>query len=162
MPISEIGRPKPSRGRLKRPQRGAEHGFTLVELMIVLTILGLMSAAVIIGLPDTRGSLTGEAERFAARANAAHELAIMDARAVSIQISRSGYGFAQRDKREWKPLNAQPFTKYSWDEGTQAAGAGRIIFDSTGSAEPAEVTLVRDDDRVTVSIGHDGRIDVRA
>jgi len=143
-------------------RRSAERGFTLVELMIVLTILGLMSAAVVIGLPDTRGSLTAEAERFAARANAAQELAIMDARAISIQVSRSGYGFAQRDKREWKPLNARPFTNYSWSEGTQTAGASRIVFDSTGSAEPAEVTLVRDDDRVSISIGHDGRIDVRA
>ncbi|MDB5704285.1 MAG: ral secretion pathway protein GspH, partial [Sphingomonas bacterium] len=40
-------------------------GFTLVELMIVITIIGLASAAVVWALPDPRGRLRDEATHFA-------------------------------------------------------------------------------------------------
>ena len=47
--------------------RVAEGGFTLIELLVALTILGLMSAVVVLAIPDPRGRLVDEAERFAAR-----------------------------------------------------------------------------------------------
>ena len=43
-------------------------GFTLIELMIVVTIIGLASAVVVLALPDPRGRLRDEAAQFAARA----------------------------------------------------------------------------------------------
>lgn len=153
MPISAIGRAR-------------QRGFTLVELLIVLTIIGLMSAAVVIAIPDQRGSLVSEAERFAARANAAQERAVMDARPMAIRVTDAGYGFDRRDKGQWQALNAKPFIDYSWSEGTRAAvgqqGVARIVFDTTGTAEPLRLLLVREEEQVLVEIGHDGRIDVAA
>lgn len=35
----------------------AERGFTLVELLVTLVILGLASAAVVLAMPDPRGEL---------------------------------------------------------------------------------------------------------
>ena len=141
-----------------------ESGFTLVELLIVLTIVGLMSAAVVIAMPDQRGSLVSEAERFAARANAAQERAVMDARPMAVRVTDAGYGFDRRERGEWQALNAKPFADYSWSEGTRAAvgqqGIARIVFDTTGTAEPLRLLLVREEEQVLVEIGHDGRIDV--
>ena len=139
-------------------------GFTLVELLIVLTIIGLMSAAVVIAMPDPRGSLTAEAERFAARAKAAQDRAVIDSRAMAVRVTGAGYGFDRRTRREWEALDAKPFTDYRWAEGVQAAvggsGATRIVFDSTGMAEPATVTLQREGEQVAVTIAQDGKIDV--
>jgi general secretion pathway protein H len=139
-------------------------GFTLVELLIVLTILGIMSAAVILALPDSRGSLGAEAERFAARAAAAQERAVMDARAVAIRVTGTGYGFDRRIKGEWEALNAEPFVDRVWGEGVSAStgpqGGQRIIFDSTGAAEPFSLALMREYERVTIEIGPDGSVNV--
>jgi general secretion pathway protein H len=143
-----------------------ERGFTLLELLIVLTIFGLMSAAVIIAMPDPRGSLAAEAERFAARAKAAQDRAVIDSRAMAVRVTAAGYGFDRRTRREWEALNARPFVEYQWGEGVQAAVGGgetsRIVFDSTGMADPATVTLARDGEQVVVTIAQDGKIDVDA
>ena len=138
------------------------NGFTLVELLIVLAIIGLMSAVVVLSIPDPRGSLVQEAERFAARAKAAQERAVMDARATSVRVTGAGYGFDERQRSQWRAMGPNQ----QWTEGTAVAlggeGAARIVFDSTGAAEPARVVLSREGEQVTVDIRHDGSIHVGA
>jgi general secretion pathway protein H len=125
----------------------------------------MMSAAVMLAIPDPRGSLTQEAERFAARVNAAQERAIMDAKAVSVRVTDIGYGFDRRERSGWTAMTVEPFADRRWVEGTTAAvggaAAARIVFDSTGAAEPAQLVLRRADEQVVVDIRYDGSIDVR-
>ncbi|MGS1017114.1 GspH/FimT family pseudopilin [Allosphingosinicella humi] len=144
-------------------RRSAEHGFTLVELLIVMTLIGLLSVAVVIAMPDPRGNLVDEAERFAARAKAAQDSAILDGTSMAIRVTQAGYGFDRRDKGAWRPLAAKPFVDTAWDEGAEAAvgdGVMRIVFDPTGIAEPAQVTLMRGDEQAVVAFDQDGGIDV--
>lgn len=145
-------------------RRERTHGFTLVELIVVLAIIGLVSSTVVLAMPDPRGDLRRDAERFAARARAAQDKAIVEARDIGLLVSAQGYGFEWRDKGAWRLLTERPFEQRRWAGGATAivgeAGQARALFDPTGLVEPLDVTLVRDDARVQVRIGADGTIDV--
>ena len=157
MPISAAGRAESGKGR-----DAGEDGFTLVELMVVLVIVGLVSSAVMLAMPDASGGLATEAQRFAARASAAQERAIMDNRSVALRLSGQSYGFERSVRGSWQALEERPFTTTSWDDGTAIAPAGqRIVFDSTGFAEPVQVVLSRNGESVAVDIGAGGEIRVR-
>jgi len=139
--------------------RQRERGFTLIELMVVLVIIGLAGAAVLLALPEAGGSLAGEADRFAARARAARDTAILESRAVAVQIGRGGYEVAKRENGVWRTD-----ARYQWADRTVPDVGGRteasIRFDSTGFSEPARVTLRRDEERRAVDIGGDGGVRV--
>ena len=138
-------------------------GFTLVELLVVLVIVGLVSGAVVLAMPDPRGSLVAEAERFAARAHAAQERAVTDNRAVALRIGGDGYAFERRSDGEWAPLEARPFGQVAWRRETVAVlvpEGERIVFDATGFAEPARLTLARGGEQVAVEIEGGGTVRV--
>ena len=140
-------------------RRKSEQGFTLVELMVVLVIIGLAATAVVLAMPETGGSLQAEAERFAARAKAARDSAILESRPVALEIGSGGYSIARRVRGEWRPAG-----DYRWSEGTGAEVGGEAQggtrFDSTGMAEPLFLTLRRGERRVAVQIGPDGNVHV--
>ncbi len=154
MPTSEPGTAR----RTRHPM-----GFTLVELLIVLAIIGLMSAVVVLAIPDPRGSLRAEAERFAARAKAAQDQAVIGARAMSVRVGRVGYGFDRREGAQWVPLDTKPFAAAQWSEGTEAMveGETRLVFDATGISDPAQLVLARDEKQLIVEFHPDGKVDIR-
>ncbi len=168
MPISPAGNRHQGSAGFTPLRRSAEHGFTLVELMIVVTVIALTSAMAVLAMPDPRGRLVDEAERFAARARAAHDLAIVDARPISIWVTTGGYGFDRRVAGAWSPIADKPLRVERWREGTEAsvadrAGRERITFDPTGFADrPLSVRLSRDDAAASVELGADGSVRVDA
>ncbi|HYI63746.1 MAG TPA: GspH/FimT family pseudopilin [Allosphingosinicella sp.] len=143
---------------MAEPRRRAE-GFTLVELMVVIVIIGLAAAAVVLAMPEQGGSLRSEAVRFAARAKAARDTAILESRTVAVRIGPAGYAVARRARGEWRTD-----ADYEWAEGTTpeiaGAGGGSLRFDPTGLAQPAAVVLRRGERRAVIEIGGDGGVRV--
>jgi general secretion pathway protein H len=148
------------------PPDSADRGFTLVELMVVITIVALAAAAVVLALPDPGGRVRSDAERFAARVRAAHDTAIVDARPVSIWINSGGYGFDERVGQTWQAMSDKPLRVTTWSKGTRAIpasgdGRDRLTFDATGLADrPLRVQLLRSDRSATISIGTTGTVRV--
>ena len=146
-------------------RRYAEHGFTLVELMVVLVIIGLASAAVVLMMPDPRGRVRDEAERFAARALAVRDDAIVQGRDSSIVVTAAGYSVERRAHGRWEAARDRPFGPVAWSEGTGIAlgdaGRARATFDSTGAiGDPVTFDLERGGARALVTIAGDGAIRV--
>lgn len=143
----------------------SERGFTLIELMVVITIIALASAAVVLTLPDGSEKLRADAERFAGRVAAARDNAIVGARPMAVWVSSSGYGFARREEGAWRPLADPPFADTPWLDGVAADTGGqqvRVTFDGTGMTEPAAVVLVRDGRRATVTVDGAGKVTIGA
>lgn len=142
-------------------------GFTLVELMVVMVVIGLMSAAVVVALPDPHGSLRDDSSAFAARLAAARDLSIIGGRDVAVRIDTAGYGFSARGADGWQPMTDKALTPRRWAPGVSAVAAiegdDALVFDSTGLATPAQVTLQRDGASAQVSVDSGGavRIDAR-
>lgn len=147
-----------------RSRRDREAGFTLIELMVVITIIALASAAVVLTVPDGSARLRADAERFAGRVTAARDDAVIQARPMAVWISPTAYGFARRASGGWMPLEDKPFETTSWGDGVRAETSGgqlRIAFDGTGSADqPVAVSLVRDGRRAAVTVDAAGRVTI--
>src|ERR1700712_2854681 len=130
-------------------------GFTLVELMVGVVSLGWAPAAVILTLPERGGSLSAEAERFAARTKAARDNAILDSRPATVAVGPGGYDVSRRSEA----------AHYDWVAGTEPAltggREGRVRFTATGLADPARIVLRRDGRLVAIDVGGDGNVHIQ-
>ena len=136
-------------------KRAKARGSALVELMVVRVIFGLLSAAVILAIPERGGSLFAEAERFAARTKAARDNAILDSRAATVALGPGGYDVSRRSEA----------AHYDWVAGTEPAltggREGRVRFTATGLADPARIVLRRGGRLVAIDVGGDGNVRIQ-
>ena len=124
-------------------------GFTLVELMVVLLIIGLMASVVVFSFPGGSSDLEEDAQRFAARTAALRDNAILQSRPMAVQITPSGYSFLERRKGSWSVIEDKPFVSTNWSGGVSAVtgenGPMMISFESTGlPSDQAELVLQSD------------------
>ncbi len=141
-----------------------QRGFTLVELMVVITVIGLASAIAAFAMPDPRGRVIDEGLRFASRVRAARDIAVVEARPVSVWVTTGGYGFERRIAGRWSPVADKPLRVERWNEGTRAdvpdpSGRVRLTFDPTGIADRGlDLQLSRSGVAALVRIGADGEV----
>lgn len=139
-------------------------GFTLVELLIVLAILAAAAATVVLTLPDARGQLRRQAERFAARLQHAEQEAVLTNRRIAVRVDAKGYGFRVQHAGQWQPLEAPGLESAVWDADVapvfQQESALTARFDPAGLAEPMRLVLTLEGERVAVVLEPSGKIKV--
>ena len=131
----------------------SQAGFSLVELMVVLFVMGLLAGVVVLSLPGDSKVLREEAERFAARTVAARDEAISGARPVAVVVGRAGYYFEQRRDGGWQPLDPGQFGLVAWKEGTAASVAGAASEAAQPGAERG-IEELPDDVKFEPRVGH--------
>ncbi len=159
------------------PAKPTRNGFSLVELLVVVFVMGLLAGAVVLSLPGDSRVLRDEAERFAARTVAARDEAISSARPVALVVGSAGYYFEARSDGGWQPLDPGRFGLVSWKDGTAASVAGaagdgatpgaaerqRLVFDPVGLASSeGRLSLRRGGETLTVEITRDGTVRLNA
>jgi general secretion pathway protein H len=148
-----------------RPREGAERGFTLVEILVVVAVLGLLTAVIVLNLPESGGRLADEADALAARLTRAQEEAILTNRTVEVAVGSGGYAFRVQRAGGWAPLEDGPFEPRRWGDGISVAvraaeGRSGVRFDPTGAAEPVEITLHKKAQSVRVRVDGQGGVSV--
>lgn len=146
-----------------RPRKG--NGFTLVELMVVLAIMGLAASAVVLSLPDGRDRLDEEVQAAAVRLAALRDNAILQSRPMAMQLTRSGYSYVARDAAGWTVVDDKPFTSGDWPEDIRpalpATGAQMIAFESTGlPAQSSEIILQSGGSERRITIAPLGQVQI--
>ncbi len=138
-------------------------GFTLVEVMVVVTIMGLAASFVVLTAPGSGPSLAREADRLGARLARARQEAVLTNRTVEARVTAAGYDFDIVSAGARTPLDGGVWATQAWSAGTRAPGAPlRIAFDPTGQSQPVEVDLARNDQHISVTVDAAGNVGVHA
>ncbi len=88
-------------------------GFTLLEIMLVIMLMGLVSSAVVMTMPSNSGykALKLEAQRLASFVEVLSDQALMTSRELGIVVDEQSYQFVFYDaeKKLWYALPSEQF-----------------------------------------------------
>ena len=150
-------------------------GFTLVETLVVLVIIGLVTGVAVLTLPGKEASLRDDALRLAARATLAAQDSIFSGAPTGLHVTGAGYSFYRMKAGTWQEVaDDRVFSPVIWREGVAAAlsreGGARItskmlivttpevVFDPTGLATRFTLTLAENGERFVVDGSATGRM----
>lgn len=83
-----------------------EAGFTLVEILCVLAVLGLTAGMVVLNLPRGEDPFKAEVQNFATRLNIAARDSAIDGRIRGVEIDSTGYELLEYSG-EWTELGSK-------------------------------------------------------
>ncbi len=81
-----------------------EQGFSLIELLSVVIILGLVGVVVVLSVPPARPSGEQAALQIAAKLNAAQNLAVMRGEVIGVSLQDSELQFLRYRTPQWRAI----------------------------------------------------------
>jgi len=146
--------------------RSREAGFSLVEVMTTLAVIGLVAGAVVLAAPGPDMRLRNEVERFAAQLKFASDQSVLTNRDIAVAATAEGYHFEKLDEAGWRRIeNIEPLGFHPWPGGRapQVKGGGEEYlaeFDSFGGADPVVLLFGEPIPQWRVAIDEAGAIHV--
>ncbi|PHR61342.1 MAG: type II secretion system protein GspH [Robiginitomaculum sp.] len=129
-------------------------GFTLVEVMVVLLIMGVMAGMVIMNLPPQKDPALVIGEKLMSRLRIAAQSSMVENRSFGVKLDESGYSIVSYENNEWLEisrhefeLERKPILSLSRNEEVLNLATLKkqnipvIRYDSTGLATPFTLSI---------------------
>ncbi len=138
---------------------GDEQGFTLIEMLAVLAIIGVTAGATVLGIgAATRGpSVEAEAQRLAARLQSVADEAMVSDRPLAFTWDDRGYCFVSWDGHDWQPGRDEGHARHELAIGIRMNMGRRrppLMVGVDGSGVPAALGVRGDEE--SWSVVYDG------
>jgi len=108
--------------------RSRQRGFTLIEMLIALMIVGLAASVVILNAPPAGQTAKKEATRFAARLSAASSEAIITGEVLGLELFTDGYRFLRYRGGDWVEADGRVLSPWLLEAGLSLSfGVGETV-----------------------------------
>jgi general secretion pathway protein H len=142
------------RGHQLRRTGDVQRGYTLVELLVVLVVIGIMLGLVTLSIaPDPQARLRRDAERLETLFALAAEEAQLSSHPIAWRGDDKGYAFFRREKNGWSAMQGDAqFRARTWDSGAMrlTLAASDVSRWDTRSSHPS------DDEGTSLAFPRDG------
>jgi Tfp pilus assembly protein FimT len=134
-----------------------DHGFTVLEAIVVLGIASVLTAGGVVSLADVIGSarVAGAARTMATRLRLARERALAGGAAVEVRFDPAARRWTARDADGVVIEGGGLVPGISF---ARLPARGRILFGAIGTAENATVTLAAGARQRSVIVNQRGRV----
>ena len=145
---------------------GNDAGFTLVELLTVLVIVGLMTSAVVMALPSRKPAITEQTNAAILQLNRAAQNSLVSGRPQAWGLSKTGYALYDFVEGEWLQTASTDWPgslRIEFFKNDVPVKLGDdiqplIVFEPTGLSTPFELRIDQAGRREVISSHGDGRI----
>lgn len=119
MELSAIG-PHPAGTLIANPR--TPHGFTLIEILVVVVILAVLATAVTLAVGSVGGErqLARQAEQVRALLGYACEQAELTGRDIGVSMDTDGFRFSVANRTDWIASDATELRARRWLDGMRA------------------------------------------